>query len=195
MFPPPRGSRLPAHCALAFCPGQDYNVTKWNSPPSKSANHYEASGKECQAYCDADPNCCSWTYCPPGALASGEEVAADEEHNYFKQDASGHGIQGERCCLKNSIPSELSAPHWTGVAARAVDKNGAPTSQCAHSKPPPPRPVPPPAVIPYPGNEWTHPKIHQSPDCLHKGGWCVCATLDSPTACICAAGRCPPSPD
>lgn len=26
-------------------------------------------------------------------------------------------------------------------------------------------------VAPYPGNEWLHPKIHQSPDCLHLGGW------------------------
>lgn len=25
--------------------------------------------------------------------------------------------------------------------------------------------------MPYPGNEWNHPKIHQSPDCLHLGGW------------------------
>ena len=26
-------------------------------------------------------------------------------------------------------------------------------------------------VAPYPGNAWQHPKIHQSPDCLHLGGW------------------------
>ena len=26
-------------------------------------------------------------------------------------------------------------------------------------------------VMPYPGNAWQHPKIHQSPDCLHLGGW------------------------
>jgi hypothetical protein len=25
--------------------------------------------------------------------------------------------------------------------------------------------------MPYPGNAWQHPKIHQSPDCLHLGGW------------------------
>ena len=25
--------------------------------------------------------------------------------------------------------------------------------------------------MPYPGNAWQHPKIHQSPDCLHVGGW------------------------
>ena len=26
-------------------------------------------------------------------------------------------------------------------------------------------------VAPYPGKEWQHPKIHQSPDCLHLSGW------------------------
>ena len=28
-----------------------------------------------------------------------------------------------------------------------------------------------PGQYPYPGPNWTHPRIHQSPDCLHRGGW------------------------
>ena len=28
-----------------------------------------------------------------------------------------------------------------------------------------------PGVHPYPGDNFTHPRIHQSPDCLHRGGW------------------------
>ena len=58
--------------------GLDYNVTPWNSPQSKSPNHWEAAALECQALCIADPNCCSWTYCTPEAGPS----------------------DPERCCLK-----------------------------------------------------------------------------------------------
>ena len=41
--------------------GQDYNVTSWNTPKSKSADNYKASALACEAYCDADPKCCAWT--------------------------------------------------------------------------------------------------------------------------------------
>lgn len=133
--------------------GMDYNVTEWHSPASKSANHYEAVAKECAAVCDADPFCCSWTYCPPGSGA---------------MEFEGKIMLGERCCLKGSIPQEHSpSPHWTGVPAHAV-KDGKETEACLHPKP---RPPPPPTPIPYPGPDYTHPKIHQSPDCLHRRGW------------------------
>lgn len=85
----------------------------------------------------------------------------------------------ERCCLKNKVPHENGgAKHWTGLSPRAV-KDGKISGQC---KAPPSRPPPPPApygcktvdgqcVMPYPGSDYLHPKIHQSPDCLHLGGW------------------------
>jgi hypothetical protein len=90
---------------------------------------------------------------------------------------------GERCCLKGKVPgNEVHGDkHWTGLASRAVsDKtNKTLSAQC---KGPAPRPRPPPTppgchevggkcVMPYPGADFLHPKIHQSPDCLHLGGW------------------------
>jgi hypothetical protein len=66
----------------------------------------------------------------------------------------------ERCCLKNRVPSiEVTAMHWTGVVPRAIGPDGHVNNVCAD--PPPP----------YPGDEWLHPKIHNSPNCLHEGGW------------------------
>eukprot|EP00912_Choanoflagellata_sp_UC4_P000489 UC4_evm5s302 len=74
--------------------------------------------------------------------------------------------QSERCCLKSAVPVERSnVKHWTGVAPRAV-QNGAITPSCKVTPPPPPG-----SPIPYPGPNFTHPRIHQSPDCLHRGGW------------------------
>lgn len=97
--------------------GRDYNVTHWNSPPSKSANHYEAAALECEALCEADPACCAWTYVTPGAP----------------------DMDPERCCLKGSVPPEKLAPtHWTG-APRGGD------AKCA--SPPPPPPLPPPFAL------------------------------------------------
>eukprot|EP00656_Telonema_subtile_P006023 TRINITY_DN12768_c0_g2_i1.p1 TRINITY_DN12768_c0_g2~~TRINITY_DN12768_c0_g2_i1.p1 ORF type:complete len:507 (+),score=67.93 TRINITY_DN12768_c0_g2_i1:174-1694(+) len=127
--------------------GQDYNVTNWHSTPDKAANHYEASAKQCETFCSADPKCCSWTYVPPG-------IAGDPE----------------RCCLKSGVPAEVQSPHWTGLPARAVGPDGKLTAQCqgpsagcttVGGK----------CVAPYPGSAWLHPKIHQSPDCLHLDGW------------------------
>ena len=79
------------------------------------------------------------------------------------------------------MTEDSGSKHWTGVAPRAVTDhtNKTVTKQC---QAPPHRPPPPPSpkgchvvggscVMPYPGNEWNHPKIHQSPDCLHLGGW------------------------
>jgi hypothetical protein len=165
--------------------GQDYNVTNWNTPKSKAADNYKSSALACEAYCAADPKCCAWTYCPPG---SGEEEDVAEPFAISKVDgwddaagvsgASGAAL-GERCCLKSHVPVELKGTkHWTGLPARAV-KDGKITAQCkAPPAPPPPPPVNPgcktwdgKCVQPYPGNEWQHPKIHQSPDCLHLGGW------------------------
>ena len=88
---------------------------------------------------------------------------------------------GERCCLKKGVgvlrrgPEE--AKHWTGLVPRAV-KGGEITAQCKGPPlPPPPPPVPPgcktwdgKCAAPYPGSVWQHPKIHQSPDCLHQVG-------------------------
>ena len=89
--------------------GLDYNVTNWHSDASKSPNHWEAAALECEAYCAADPNCCSWTYCTP------EGGAGDPE----------------RCCLKNGVPAEEpAATHWTG-APRGT------TPTCQHPPPPP----------------------------------------------------------
>ena len=42
-------------------------------------------------------------------------------------------------------------------------------------------------VMPYPGNAWQHPKIHQSPDCLHLGGWHDVAGAP-PRLCMVSAG-------
>ena len=127
--------------------GRDYNVTIWHSPSSASANHYGSQAKACQAYCDKDPKCCAWTYCPP-------DSGVDEK-----------GL-GERCCLKGSVPAEKDpSPHWTGLAARAV-ADGKISAQCDH-----PGPAPGPAPGPYPGPDYQHPKIHNSPECLHIRGW------------------------
>lgn len=138
--------------------GGDYNVTEWHTPSNRSADHYKESAVACKAVCDADPKCCSWTYCPPG---SGEDnVPINKATDLLLPSLR------ERCCLKGGVPAERSdSPHWTGVAARAVDKTGAISAQCK------PKPPPPPGPIPYPGPDFTHPRIHQSPDCLHKGGW------------------------
>jgi hypothetical protein len=125
--------------------GDDYNVTEWHSPSSKAADNYKSAALECKAYCDADPKCCSWTYCPPGSGESKEDFAL-----------------GERCCLKQNVPSEGTAKHWTGVATRAV-KSGKLTPQCDGSQPQPPQP--------YPGPDHWGPKVHNSPSCLHKRGW------------------------
>ena len=89
--------------------GLDYNVTPWHSDASKSANHWQAAALECEAYCLADPLCCSWTYCSP------ENGAGDPE----------------RCCLKSGIPPEqVAATHWTGAPRGA-------TQSCLHPPPPP----------------------------------------------------------
>ena len=158
--------------------GQDYNVTSWHSSTDKAANHYEArivnpdpepkanpnheaSAKECEAYCLNDPKCCSWTYCPPGSGSGSSGPFRAEE-------------LGERCCLKNGVPAEVGGTtHWTGVAPRAVN-NGGISKLCKAPPPPPPENCKTwdgKCVMPYPGDSWTHPKIHQSPDCLHLGGW------------------------
>lgn len=79
--------------------GADYNITMWHTPPSESANHYESAAKLCEAYCDADPKCCSWTYCPPG---SGEDLEVMENAKFAAVDSA----LGERCCLKVLIDGE-----------------------------------------------------------------------------------------
>ncbi len=73
-------------------PGADYNVTRWSSPPSAAANHYEASALACEALCAAAAQCCAWTYVPPQADGG-----------------------GERCCLKDAVPDPIVQPYWTGV--------------------------------------------------------------------------------
>jgi hypothetical protein len=137
---PPRTASNPL---LAPLRTKDYNITHWSSGPDKASNHYEASAFACKDICDADPKCCAWTYCPPGA------GAADPE----------------RCCLKGGVPSRVQGvAHWTGLARRAVTSsdNTTLTAQCTPHTPPPP---------PYPGPAFIAPKIHHSPDCLHEGGW------------------------
>ena len=69
--------------------GGDYNVTLWHTPSSESADHYILAAKQCEALCWADDNCCSWTYCTPEAGPS----------------------DPERCCLKNTVPVEISATY------------------------------------------------------------------------------------
>ena len=117
-------------------------------------------------------------YCPPGT--------GEEETPLFKDDAASwietpmaSSAQGERCCLKSHVPPlHKGGGHWTGLAPRAV-ADGKITKQCTGPPPPPPAPPVNPGcktwdgkcVQPYPGEEWQHPKIHQSPDCLHLGGW------------------------
>eukprot|EP00037_Helgoeca_nana_P037818 m.17890 g.17890 ORF g.17890 m.17890 type:complete len:641 (+) comp9448_c1_seq1:4801-6723(+) len=123
--------------------GMDYNVTVWNSGPDRAANNYEESAMECEGYCLIDPKCCAWTYCPPN---SGDVGANDE-----------------RCCLKESVPpTEASTGHWTGLPPRATDPTHTTVTATCVAKSPP---------SPYPGLNFTHPRIHQSPDCLHKEGW------------------------
>lgn len=98
--------------------GMDFNVTRWNSPQSKSANHWEAAAKECEALCLADDRCCTWTYCTP----------------------EGGSADPERCCLKYGVPKEVAAAtHWTGKAPRST------AQQCTNPKPPPGPPYPGPA--------------------------------------------------
>ena len=117
-------------------------------------------------------------YCPPGT--------GEEDTPLFKDDAASwtetpmaSSTQGERCCLKAHVPPlHKGGGHWTGLAPRAV-ADGKISKQCVGPPPPPPAPPVNPGcktwdgkcVQPYPGEEWQHPKIHQSPDCLHLGGW------------------------
>jgi hypothetical protein len=114
--------------------GLDYNVTSWNSSSSLSPNHWEAAALQCQAYCEADPSCCAFTYVTPEAGPS----------------------DPERCCLKWMVPSQegTAKTHWTGESSRATEP------VCAN----PPGP-------PYPGPSWSWPTLHNSPPCLHAGGW------------------------
>lgn len=130
----------PAHADMVYGsdhPGEDYNVTQWNSDPSTSSDHYHSSALLCQSYCLADQHCCSWTYVPPNAPGD---------------------TDGERCCLKSSVPALIQAPYWTGV------EHG---GKCL--PPPPPPPTPPPG--PFPGPSWVVPTVHNSPDCTHLPNW------------------------
>eukprot|EP00041_Stephanoeca_diplocostata_P037996 m.1466875 g.1466875 ORF g.1466875 m.1466875 type:complete len:661 (+) comp25138_c0_seq20:3388-5370(+) len=133
--------------------GLDYNVTLWHSGPDRAANNYEVSAKECEQFCLNDPKCCSWTYCPPG---SGTDLVDD---------------LGERCCLKNGVPAEVPAKHWTGLPPRATDPTNTTLSKQCQGPPPGCTSVNGTCDVPYPGENFTHPKIHQSPDCLHLDGW------------------------
>ena len=162
--------------------GSDYNITLWNTPASKAANNYKSSALACGAYCAADPKCCAWTYCPPGSGEEVEPFAISKADGWNVSTGAHAAALGERCCLKKGVgvlrkgPEE--AKHWTGLVPRAV-KGGKITAQCKGPPlPPSPPPVPPgckawdgECIAPYPGNVWQHPKIHQSPDCLHIGGW------------------------
>ena len=126
--------------------------------------------------------CCAWTYCPPGSGEEVEPFAISKADGWNVSTGAHAAALGERCCLKKGVgvlrkgPEE--AKHWTGLVPRAV-KGGKITAQCKGPPlPPPPPPVPPgckawdgECIAPYPGNVWQHPKIHQSPDCLHIGGW------------------------
>lgn len=212
--------------------GDDYNVTQWNTPKSGAADNYKASALACEAYCNADPQCCSWTCefpaasqpadlpssrsqsapctgppgtpahthprlqaharssrraalrcaavdCPPGTGDEEVEPFAVSKVDGWADAPLSTDALGERCCLKAHVPREVKGvKHWTGLAPRAV-KDGKITKQCVGPPPPPPAPPVDPGcktwdgkcVAPYPGNEWQHPKIHQSPDCLHLGGW------------------------
>ena len=83
---------------------------------------------------------------------------------------------GERCCLKSHVPGERKGiKHWTGLAPRAVTgtDNKTLSKQCRGKQPPSGgcTQVGGKCVAPYPGADFLHPKIHQSPDCLHLGGW------------------------
>ena len=61
------------------------------------------------------------------------------------------------------MPSgEPQAPHWTGLAPRAID----PSNSSAISQQCLPTPDPP-----FPGPTWQEPKIHNAPRCLNVGGW------------------------
>lgn len=69
----------------------------------------------------------------------------------------GGASDPERCCLKYGVPPELNnsgtQTHWTGAAPRATG------AECQNPAPP------------YPGPTWQHPVFHNSPGCLHIGGW------------------------
>jgi len=142
--------------------GADYNVTSWNTPSSKSANNYKESAIQCANYCSEDAKCCSWTYCPPGTGFGVEVTQSDANHEDL----------GERCCLKSNVPAERDAQHWTGLPERATTEDHENvTKQCQAPPPDSCKEVGGKCNEPYPGPEYTHPKLHQSPDCLHIGGW------------------------
>jgi hypothetical protein len=128
-FPPPP----PATYGRDYA-GFDYNATLWNSSSSLSPNHWEAAALMCQAYCEADPSCCAFTYVTP----------------------EGGSSDPETCYLKWRVPSQEAnaTTHWTGQASRATGP------ACAD-----------PSGPPYPGPSWSWPALHNSPPCLHIGGW------------------------
>jgi hypothetical protein len=157
--------------------GGDYEHLLMHSPRSAAADHYSASALQCAARCDASSKCCEYTYIPPpGDTCILKAAVTSPSHR---------------------SPPSGDTTHWTGLARRAVtDKtNSTLSAQCrGHAPPPPPPPGPPAPPAPcawpgsckglwdsvhcvcyptwaYPGPVIHHPKIHNSPDCLHNPGW------------------------
>lgn len=106
--------------------------------------------QQCEGYCLADPNCCTWTYCTPEAGAG----------------------DPERCCLKNGVPPLLNnsgtVTHWTGAAPRAT------SGQCSAGPPYPGPAYLVPRITNSPGC------LHQGVSCRGGAGGAVAALLSPP---------------
>ena len=163
--------------------GGDYAHLPMHSPPSLAPNHWAAAAAACAQRCAADAKCCEYTYVPPDRnINSGGDTCI------LKTPASAPSRRQ---------PPSGDTRHWTGLAPRAVTDatNKTLSAQCRDRPAPAPAPGPtPPSPAPcawpssckglwdnvhcvcnptwaFPGPAWLHPKIHNSPDCLHNPGW------------------------
>lgn len=166
-------------------PGADVKATLMHSPRSAALDHYRATALQCEALCEAAPECCAWSYLPPT-----KALPHDRSRDY--------------CGFKAPVTPESRRPppsgdthRWVGLARRAVtdSTNSTLSAQCKgpwHPKPKPPPgpsngstcPWPPTCkglwdrqlctcyhAWSYPGPDWRHPRVHNSPSCLHNHGW------------------------
>ena len=141
--PPPPPSPLPAGCY-----GDDANgPVSYKYAPGRirlsMTQQLTDSAADCCKKCRSFKNqsCVFWTF----------------EYGGNASQPSCYGKPGACCFLNTADAGGAGSPGEKGVTVGG-------------SINPLPPPVPP-GQHPYPGLAFTHPRIHQSPDCLHVGGW------------------------
>ena len=159
--------------------GGDYAHLSMRSPPSLAPDHWAGAAEACAQRCAADAKCCEYTYIPPTGNNGGDTCI----------------LKTPVSAPSSRPPPSGDTQHWTGLARRALTDatNSTLSAQCRGQPAPAPAPPPPPPApcawpssckglwdnvhcvcLPtwaFPGPAWLHPKIHNSPDCLHNPGW------------------------